>query len=433
MPPSPPRPKLVWASQDEGMVPGAAHLLETNESDNTCLNQWASDGTIECVPQKSVSAAPSCPAVIEKRDDKNHGSSSMIVDETQIPAAASAKRKRSEPVAATKPTVKFVKGGARTKEDGQRWLKETRLKIEREEKELAEARKLAGQQRKRTSKQEHYPGEGNFGARMLPPHTYKSVQFCDKNLLPDQCTGIKVLANAEFQKTLDVCHDFDDFLGRRAKETCETIKKVPEFQHTAIRSMVSATEQNAWLEKLESLDTMQSITELQEENQEGLKDPFKYTTRAASLHEQTEQTATQVSAYYSHKDKVGNIVCFYPLSGVSYNFVAMPSKGKTKPMNGKKEKAEFERNCGSHQQYEAYKAASDADRDMIEKFEADFLKRATSEALPRVRVYKMEASDKLIFTAADYLHGTIIPKQQDGIQRALLVFHDLIPYETFEY
>jgi hypothetical protein len=66
---------------------------------------------------------------------------------------------------------------------------------------------------------------------------------------------------------------------------------------------------------------------------------------------------------------------------------------------------------------------------MVDKFESDFFKEATKIGLPRVRVYRLEPADRLIFAAASYLHATIIPKNEVGRQRALLVFHHLIPTE----
>jgi hypothetical protein len=212
-----------------------------------------------------------------------------------------------------------------------------------------------------------------------------------------------------------------------ATEACNAIRNLPQFQWAAIRSMPKE-EQVSWSRELVTPD--KNIEQLLQSKETVLKDPFKYTFRAISFHDQTEGTDAEVSAYYSHKDKVGNLVCFHQLAGVSYNFVAVEScKEQT---GNEKEKAVLVTDCRGYKPYQEYKAlASDCEK--IEKFEADFMKKATQLGLSRVYIFQLNAGDKLIFTARDYLHGTIIPKQQDGTRRALLVFHDLIPYESFVY
>ena len=114
-----------------------------------------------------------------------------------------------------------------------------------------------------------------------------------------------------------------------------------------------------------------------------LKDPFKYTCRAISFHDQTEGTDAEVSAYYSHKDKVGNIVCFGQLAGVSYNFVAMESKKEQRVRReGKGCARDGLRRVQTVSGIQGISFC--VDREKIEKFEADFMKKATQQGLPRV-------------------------------------------------
>lgn len=319
------------------------------------------------------------------------------------------------------PTIKFVRGNEQRRQEGEQWLGEIR-----------ESLNQSGQGR-RSSNQELY-AEHEKG--MPPPHIYRNEVFGDKDMLPESCTSIKPLTNAEFKKDLKEVHNYNDFLHQTSKDAREAVSSIPAFQGAAIRSMPQK-EGDVWREWLKrNVDVRNIIESLRNANEEENSDkkpPFKYAYHGATFHDQTPGTEQQISAYYSHKDKVGNLVCFCPLTGESYNLVAVQSSNR-KRKGKEKEQAELDPRYGSYKLYQKYKdGLSEADLSMVEKFEADFLKKATDLRLPRVFVYKLRAADKLAFAAADYLHGTIIPANDNGIRRSLLVFHDLIPYESFEY
>jgi hypothetical protein len=321
------------------------------------------------------------------------------------------------------PTVKVVKGTAMEKVEESKWLEKIKAQILEATEDSA---RNTTKKRRRRIITELYTGADPTNG-MPPPHMYQGIQFCDKRLLPDDCDAIKVLADGDYKALLEDCHDFDEFLNDNANQARNEIKDVPEFQGAAIRSVSREKSRRAWYEKLRSIETLPNVLDSLSEDQTVLEDPFKQTFRCATFHYQTKGQETDISAYYSHKDKVGNIVGFKPIAGESYNLVAMQSNY---PNSGNgKERAAFEKEYDSYESYQSYKETlSESDRKTIDKFESIFMSKATAEGLPRVRVYKLTPGNTLLFAASDYLHGTIIPSQQAGMRRALLVFHDLIPY-----
>ena len=332
----------------------------------------------------------------------------------------------------SKPVIFYVRGNAAKREEGRKWLDKARPRLKTLKKAQEEAEASAGRQVRRKSTQENY---GGFQSGMPDPHVYGNFQFYSKELLEDGCAAIKPLGDAIFSVELEHSHKFDGFVGDEdgflrgiANEAIHSIKDKWEFQGAAIRGM-SEEQQGKWRQKYQSLGSKPSPSELLEANQNVLDDPLKFTFQAASLHDQTDGTEKQISAYYSHRDKVGNLVCFCPLEGDSFNFVSMQSKYVKGACNGRKEKARFEQSHG-YKKYQAYKSSlTETDLLKVNNFESDFMKTATDLRQPQVHVYRLMPADKLIFTARDYLHGTIIPKRDNGILRALLIFHDLIPYK----
>jgi hypothetical protein len=332
------------------------------------------------------------------------------------------------------PAIKFVKGNIKMKEHAEKWLRSTR--------EMLEAAELNS--RKRTRHLEMYVGKGNA---MPTPHSYRKEVFCDKSLLPDCVTHIRIQTDAEFKKSLADVLDYKDhqFLDETSKNAIDAIRDMPEFQGAAIRSMANK-ERDEWYEMLTSEESVSNANDflagVYHEAASTLKDLFKYTGRCAAFHDQTADSASRLSAYFWHKDTVGNIVCFCPCSGYSFNFVAMQSNCVPPPEYVKvktgrmKEPAKIETTSASFNAYQAYKTSlpgESIDRKKIELFETRFLKEATALGLPRVHVYELQPGDKLIFTAQDYLHATIIPRQKDDIRRSLIVFHDLVPYDSKEF
>jgi hypothetical protein len=266
---------------------------------------------------------------------------------------------------------------------------------------------------------------------MPPAHIYSHMQYCKKSIVPGDCRKIKELSNAQMGIQLQDCTDFDSFLNEISSETCAVIKEKPEFQGAAIAFMRD-NDQREWYSCLKAAKedgTFNATTAVEDamRRNPGLKNLLEPTLGGASLHVQQEGTQHGISAYEAHRDKIGNIVCFYVVQGTSFNLLAMRSKFARKICNGK-ETAAIEPKEGSAQQYQRYKESlSGKDREMVEKFERDFLKEATRLELPRVRVYQMKTADKLVFPARVYFHGTIIPAQENGRPRVLLVFHDVDP------
>ena len=337
------------------------------------------------------------------------------------------------------PMVKFVSGNAAKREEGFRWLEKARSKCE----SIAQARlqeQLAARERvKRKSTRQIYSNPNHDPGKELMLHAYQDHVFYDDSCVDAGFSIIKTLGNADAGANIDDCLVFNNFVGsgdtfleNQSLQNLELIKAVPAFQCLAIESMTSKANTAAWCNVIVSLETMLNIEELMEcSSDKALKDPFKHTFRAASLHDQAAGDEMIIQQYSPHRDKLGNIVCFLPLAGSSYNFIAMEPKRVNQV--GKKELAEFETDAGSFKAYKRYKESDCLSRKeltMIMKFESDFMKMATQQNLTRVRVYKLEPSDKLLFPAKDYLHGTIIPKQKQGNRRALLVFHDLVLDKT---
>jgi len=318
------------------------------------------------------------------------------------------------------PTCASAPGSLKKRQDCTMWLQKARLKLEQE---------------KHARNAELYSGGKDT---TLQRHIYTNTQFCIKGELPQECMAIKVLGDGVFGKDLNKCHDFDDFVDegdRFLRITAEAgrdlIEEKPEFLGAGIRDIPDKQLEKQWQQVAYSLETVMKPSELVQENGD-LQDPRSLFFRAATLHDQIEGDQDYITIYNSHKDKVGNIVMFLPLSGESFNFIAMQSMRKnTTQLKGKKEAAKLETTGAGYRKYQHYKASlSEIDRQKVNKFESDFLQTAVAQkpSLPRVRVYKLSPSDKLCFAAKDYLHSTIIPMQKD--RRALLVFHDLVPYST---
>lgn len=318
------------------------------------------------------------------------------------------------------PTCASAPGSAQKREEAKAWLQKARPILN---------------QHKESRKQEFYDGDASSKRKKNEPHIYTGAQFCVKSELPQGCKAIKVLGNAVFNVDLSKCHDFDDFVGkgdhflRRAAEAGrDLIKEKPEFLGAQIREL----QDDQWDQVVNSLDTVKKPSEIVEENGD-LQDPRVRTFKAASLHDQIEKDrgiARGITVYEKHKDKAGNLVMFFPLTGESFNFIAMQSMRESAPADGQKEVAKLETTNAGYKKYQEYKASlSKTPTDLIKvnEFEADFREEATRLNLPRVRVYKLSPSDNLCFAAGDYLHATIIPKQDE--RRCLLVFHDLIPYK----
>jgi len=309
------------------------------------------------------------------------------------------------------PAIKYVQGNNMKREDCHQWNQLAKKKLE--DSKHGEA----------YSPPAYTPGKG------LKPHMYTSHQFYDGDLLPAGCEKIKALGDGDHGKYIKNCLTFKDsiaigdmFLWEVSKECRNLLKDLPEFQGMVVVQL-HPDEKKAWTEVIQAHPSVRNINEISE--REPLQNPFMFALAAASYHRQVPGDMESITAYYTHKDKIGNVVLFLTLEGISYNLFAMPSK-KLRPTPN--EKAEFEE-AGSLASYKEYKRSlsGDGERRMVEKFESEFLKEATDKHLPRVRVYMLEPGDRLMFAAATYLHGTIIPKNEQGTQRSLLVFHHLIP------
>lgn len=362
-----------------------------------------------------------------KRHKKNQSSAVAKQRHKQKAIEASILAVPFDAIRGTAPAIMYKPGNYGQKVKASNWHKEV---------QSAMGSNAGGSHRSRRNLETYAEAQ----AGMPPPHVYSHAQFCEKSLLPDNCQCIKPLANAEYRTDLTTCHDFgflghgDEFLSNICSEAVDLIRQKPEFQGPAICSM-DETNGNAWNKELQAwkdshrLDS-ESIAKclLNSRNPgERLRDPFEYTLQAANLHEQSEGTHLQISAYYKHRDKVGNIVGLYTLRGYSYTFVAIQSSKYGKETNREKA-ATLDTKYGSYKLYRHYKEHLSAmDQAKVHNFESDFMKRALALKLPRVRVYKLEAADMLVFTAGDYLHASIIPVQQGGYPRSLLVFHQLIP------
>jgi hypothetical protein len=316
------------------------------------------------------------------------------------------------------PAVIFVPGNSEKRGQAREWLQMARSVLEEKESKT------------RRRKQESY---GQIVPGMPGKHVYHSSQFCSMNLLEKDCKAIKVLTDAVYKKDLEECHNMDGFvndgdcfLRNVADAALGAIVDSWTFLGPAM-SIMETDQQDEWRRRFASLREIPSASEFIDANKETLVCPYKFTFRAVNLHDQTEGTQFGTSAYYKHKDKIGKIVFFYSLAGESYNFVATPPPHKKRGGAGKK--AHLEHTHG-HDKYQMYKRSLNrSDLSLVQKFEKDFLKEAEEKGQTSVRVYKLNCSDQLIFNATEYLHATIIPKGRNGERRALLVFHELIPYK----
>jgi hypothetical protein len=243
------------------------------------------------------------------------------------------------------PTCTSAPGNAQKREEAKAWLQKARPIL---------------MQHKESRKEEFYNGgAGKKNKRKNNvPHIYTGAQFCIKSELPQECKAIKVLGDAVFKVDLNKCHDFDDFVGEGDHFLCCTaeagldlIKEKPEFLGAQIREQ----QQEQWDQVVNSLDTVKKPSEIIEENGD-LQDPRAQTFKAAVLHDQIEEDRGKITFYEKHKDKAGNLVMFFPLTGESFNFIAMQSTHENAPADGQKEIAKLETTNAGYKKYEEYKA-----------------------------------------------------------------------------
>lgn len=136
------------------------------------------------------------------------------------------------------------------------------------------------------------------------------------------------------------------------------------------------------LEQYTSKVNAKGVFELLDNNRT-LGDPVKYAFGGASLHNQNDDNVQHLTMYASHKDKVANVVLFYPLFGSSFNLLALPSA----TVKGEGETAKISEEMGSYCSYQKLKQSCDEVEFLqIEKFESDFLQKATKDRHPRVVV-----------------------------------------------
>lgn len=298
---------------------------------------------------------------------------------------------------------------------------------------------FSAESNRRNNTEVYFPKDGSMKS-IFPLHEYHNHQLYDKTLIPNGCKMIKVLTDAEYDKPLRACSDWrvldenDMYLANIANECLNAVRKNIAFIGAAI-SIMPKEEKTAWEESLQSkLKCFDGASVLNAfESLSGhLKDPFKYSFRALAIHHQSKDTNLKISMYAHHTDTIGCTVCFLGLRGVSYVFIALPSR------NSKKvdEVAFFDKDAGSYKRYyQKYKKdLAPENLRRVELFEKNFLKAAEEIGQPRVRVYRIEPADRLIFAAKYYLHGTIIPAQEDvehlppdPCRRCLAIFHDLVP------
>jgi len=317
----------------------------------------------------------------------------------------------------SKPAVYSVIGNESKREEAREWLEKARGVLQ------GKCNNRRRPQESFDSSKPGFPGE----------HVYENYQFYSSNLLEKECNSIKVLGNADFNISLQKCFDFDDFveegdcfLSKIADAAVSVIENSWTFVGPAI-SIMSAKQQTAWREAYAALKDKPSPSDLIESNKDVLVSPYKYTFRAASLHDQSDGTQNVISAYNKHKDKIGIFVCFYSLAGESYNFVSTPLQHEKWASDNKKARLEHKHGYKNYQKYK--RGLDSSDLSSVEKFENDFLAYAEKKNQPRVCVYNLKTTDMLIFFASQYNHATIIPKGNSGVRRALLVFHELIPYK----
>lgn len=225
------------------------------------------------------------------------------------------------------------------------------------------------------------------GRTKLPPiHDYSNTQFYDPNRVDSGSNTILVLNDGEFGKRRELCVQYDDFLRARAECIRERIRLDPAFFGAAVQ--VIQKDQNEWTriitQAAEAADTV-SVGGLLKENM-ALQDPFHHTFGAACFHDQTSGTEDTLSSYRKHNDKRGSIVAFHQLAGVSFVFVALPSRRTLIAGKGDTEAAgiETDTDTGSFIKYQSWKKTLEPDDlQLVDFFEKDFLKEATKLHQPR--------------------------------------------------
>ena len=146
---------------------------------------------------------------------------------------------------------------------------------------------------------------------------------------------------------------------------------------------------------------------------------FPFLFQSASYHKQDWDTIEHVHQFPIHKDKAGKITAFYQVYGSSYNFIAVQDRGL------KKVKFDTKNNKYKkwYKAYQDFKANTDASEGKFVKFEKELFKKAESSECRSIKIIYMTAGDYIVFDAALYYHGTIIPKQISS--RSLVVLHDI--------
>jgi hypothetical protein len=352
-----------------------------------------------------------------------------------------------------RPVILWTLGNATKRQIAHDWIGAVEAKLLEEEIQQKQEQRVGGALLRRKRAQEEFYAEQKAG--MPPTHMYRNVQFVDHRILPTGCKSIKPLTDAVFGKSVEETRNYNfakpeenddeendaeaphEFFKATIDEAMEAIKKRPDFQGAAIKAIWDNQQSTMWESALcDSTDVDEDTVTNLLKGDKGLKDPFKYMFRAASLHIQTPGTQEKSSAYYPHKDKVGNIVCFVGLRGYSYNFIAThaaQSSSQEKAKLSMAVKAKLSEAGSSYKSYQSYKSYLEGKKDKSEfkavcRFEEDFLCEAKKLGLMHVRVYELKPACTLAFPAKSYYHGTIIPGQLQT--RVLLVMHDLVPYES---
>jgi len=252
----------------------------------------------------------------------------------------------------------------------------------------------------------------------LELHAFHKIQLCDARKIDSMSAGefeakpkgsqdgskskssIKVLGDREHGLSLSDCFDYDSFPFLRClaedtrNECCKCDDLADEAKHTS--------------------------STVRKDNKDSSTDQHPTLFSAVELH-QSPKPQTEISFFYPHNDKIGDVVCFCPLSGESYNFVAVEGRGDDKT-------PEFDISAGDWVDYARFKnGLTGKDLENVRNYEALFKKKAKSSRPhnTRIIVFKLTPGSRLIFCAGSYFHGTIIPQQECA--RSLLVFHDLIP------
>ena len=235
----------------------------------------------------------------------------------------------------------------------------------------------------------------------LPFHSYRVSTFFDDGVyqkhVQKSIGKIKCLRNLtdkEVGEPIQNCQPFDasHFLSKVKNAVLEIVKKKPRFEGAAIEAANDKTT------------------------------PFQDSLCVASLHIQDSEEA-HISAYYPHKDKFGSFVCFFLLSGFSFTFIACKKKGNDSVMAELKGGTQLA--LSRYNQWKAQICLEDHQK--VSTFQAMFCKEATKLKQTQIYVYELQQGQRLCFAAGSYLHASIIPRQQPGIRRSLIVFHDLTP------